>query len=296
MSTTFRVPDPPVPPPDPHLVKANLDRGRCAGCCVCNQLCYTWWSATPPSGYAPVHERCVEQLVGRWKAMLTGGVPATGSVAPPRERVGAYARLASATSKAADVPAVTLTGQKAAVLPDGFRPGAFWLPGDTADTPWTMLAVTSAGVMATPCSTRERAHQEATRLSLLRETSERIPVVGAVVVAPDGTWSHCWGRTGDAPDRLESRENGQQSFGLWQTVTRMSEWWTCAGCQETRWPGTWTELMSLRCLDCLAEGEVDDPRPALIEPSYPGDQYLPEWFTKPARKLGLPKGYGRRRR
>lgn len=294
MSTTFRVPDPPASAKSPHVVRATLEHGRCAGCCVCNQVCWTWWSPNPPSGYAPLHEKCVDRLFEQWSAMRAAGVVTTTSAVPTKERVGAYARLQS-TVDTVPTGVVALTGQKAAVLPEGFQPGVFWLPGDTADSPWTMLAVTAAGVSTVPCSDSEQAHQQARLLSLLPEAGERIPVVGAVVVAPDGTWSHCWGRIGDAPKRLRfPHEQAQSPFALWSTIMRMSEWWTCAGCHETRWPSAWSELMSLRCLSCLAKDEIDDPRPAVIEPPYPGDRYLPEWLTKPGRRLGLPKGYRRR--
>lgn len=298
MSATFRIPDPPARAVDAHVVKTTLDRGRCAGCCVCELSCWTWWSPNPPSGYAPIHEKCVDRLFEHWDAMRAGGdMPTVTVEAAPTKRVGAYARLESVAPTGPASAVVVLTGQKAAVLPEGFRPGAFWLPGDTADGPWTMLAVTAAGVTATPCSTAERAREQARRLSLLKETSDRVPAVGAVVVAPDGTWSHCWGRVGNAPDRLECHEAGAPLFTLWRPITRMSDWWTCAGCHEMRWPGTWGEFVSLCCLVCLAHDEMDDPRPPLlIQPSRPGDRYLPEWFTKPARRLTLPKGFGRRGR
>lgn len=292
MSTTFRVPDPPADAKNPHVVRATLEHGRCAGCCVCNQLSATWWSPNPPSGYAPLHERCVDRLFEQWKAMRAGGAVSAEPTASPKERVGAYARLASA-APASTATTVVLTGRRAAVLPEGFRPGAFWLPGDTAESPWSMLAVAATGLVLTPCSTRERAHKHAAQLSVLRQTGGGIPVVGAVVVAPDGTWSHCWGRTGGAPDRLESREDVTR-LSPWQTLTRMPDWWTCRGCEEPRWPGTWSALSSPRCLNCLTRDEVDDPRPAVIESTYPGDRYLPEWLTKPGRRLGLPKGYRRR--
>lgn len=295
MNGGFQPPPPVGELPDPDVVRATLDRGRYAGCCMCDSGCWTWWSPSPPSGYVPIHEKCVGKLFEHWRKVLTGEIETVEEVRQPvtAKRVGAYARLTS-TVAVASTSQPMRSRRTAAILPDGFRPGSFWLPGDTADSPWITVAVTAIGVMACPQITRDRAAGEASRLELLRETTDRIPVVGAVLVAPDGTWVPRWGRWGKATNPVVRHEGGEQPFTVWCSVTRSPDWWTCAGCHEVRWPGTWKSFARLHCLPCLRDAETNDPRPSLYEPPYPGDGYLPDWFTKPARPLGLPRGFGRR--
>lgn len=289
MSKSFRVPDFPGAAVRRIDVRNGLRRGRCSGCCVCDQTCWTWWSPNPPSEYVPLHRRCIDGLFEHWKTWQENPdeMPAPAAPAVVLPRIGAYARLASTVAARPEGPtatAVALTGRRAAVLPGAFTPGPFWLPGDTADSPWTVVTETASGRTVYPFDTHDRAFTMATRLEKLRETSDRVPMVAATLVSPDGFCETVWGKPIDLDE--SSR---------WQAVVRLHYWAYCRGCSGMRWPGTWIEMRGMRCLACLAESEQDDPRPALNEPAYPGDRYVPKEFTKAPKPLALPKGFGRRR-
>lgn len=290
LQVLFRPPD--QPPEKPYWidVKQALTRGRCSGCCMCHRACWTWWSPNPPSGYVPLHSGCIGRLFEHWQARPIDSDdkdvrPAEAAITVrSAPRIGAYARLTSTVAARPARGVVALSVRQPAVLPDGFTPGPFWLPGDSADSPWTVVAETAAGWTLYPRDSHENAYETAVRLGKLRETSDRVPVVAATLVDPQGCREAVWGELIDLTKPTR-----------WRTVVRLHYWAYCRGCDGMRWPGTWVDSGTVRCLACLAVDERDDPRPALMEPSYPGDRYVPEEFTKAPKPLALPKGFGRRR-
>ena len=275
----YAAPGRPAVPVD--VVRAALVAGRCGECCVCAYSCVTWWDS--PGGCVPVHDRCVVQLYReRAPEPVASGVVTA-------KRSGAYARFTPSV-----VVAVPRAGRTPEALPAGFTPGAFWRPGDSADVPWTVVAVTAAGLsVGMPAATRESAERDAGRLELRGETGERVPVVGAVMVAPDGTWSPRWGQHGEAPGRLDTWVRCA-ALAVWRAVMREADWWRCAGCDEWRWPGMWRAVTEGLCLGCLRSDGREAGRPELREPSRPRDEAWPEWVTAAPKKLALPKGFKRR--
>lgn len=252
-----------------HRLRIELVSSRLGGCCVCKGTCHTWWSATPPSGYVPLHDRCAPKLIERWREMIVEGVtgPAAAPLAAPAGPMGAYARR-TPTVAADEVRApVRLAG--GAMLPPGFTPGPFWRPGDDENTPWSVLLETAAGLTLCPAgSNRGHAEKTYSRFEVRREIDFGPVVVGGALIAPDGDVPASWGSV-PSPDGPR-----------WAAIVRLSQWQRCPGCGEVRWPGSWVTIEGHRCPDCQAPAEAADPRPWPAGADFPGESHIPESFTK----------------
>lgn len=252
-----------------HRLRIELVRGRLGGCCACKGTCSTWWSAMPPSAYVPLHDHCAPKLIARWRDMIAEGDtgPAAAPLAAPAGPMGAYARRSATVVADAVTAPVRLAG--GAMLPEGFAPGPFWRPGDDADTPWSVLLETTAGLTLCPAGAN-RAHAEKTYSRY--EKQHRIDfgpeVIGAALIAPDGETLASWGS-------VPSPEGPR-----WCSITRLAEWQRCPECDSLRWPGSWVTTEGGRCPDCQAPAEVADPRPWPPGSDFPGEAQVPELFTK----------------
>lgn len=235
-----------------HLLRQGIAPGRPSYCCVCDRPSQTWWSAEPPQRYTPLHDRegCLRELIALWER----GEGGEDVEEVPAVRAGAYARRPSSV-----VSTRARRDHRAAVLSEGFRPGPFWRPGDDAENPWTVVADSACGHYVTPPFERSHAERVLRNMRLLGGTgTPLVPMVGAVLVAPDGAVVESWG------------ESVSLDRARWASVSRLREWRYCSGCDELRWPGSWMTIHGKgRCLVCLASEESSDPRPALPEPDRP---------------------------
>lgn len=286
MTTTYAPPAPPLADGEltvsVHRLRIELVRGRFAGCCLCKGPCFTWWSRTPPSGYVPLHDHCAPRMIERWRQMLADGdTEPEVFMAPPSGRRGAYARRA-ATAASVDAIVAPVRLATGAMLPPGFTPGPFWLPGDDEFTPWTVLLETAAGHTVCPAGAN-RAH--AVKVFGGYRTLPQInfgPVIaGAALIGPDGAVADSWG---SVPTPGTPR---------WEPIHVLSEWKRCTGgCGALRWPGSW-ETAAGWCRECQAAQEAGDPREWPDGASFPGERYIPESFTKVARII-VPAAAARR--
>jgi hypothetical protein len=273
-----------IPPPPPvvdgelavnvHGVRWQIARGRYGSCCICGGTCYTWYSPEPPSGYVPLHDGCVGRLIDHWVTRIADGDFGAEKVRTPVSgRRGAYARLSSTIRE--DPTAQVVRVASGAVLPEGFTPGPYWLPGDDHSTPWNGLLETAAGQTICPAAAN-RAH--AVRVFELYRANPLVmfgpAIVGGALIAPDGQVVDSWG---SVPTPGHPR---------WSPIRSLSEWQRCP-CGELRWPGSWVTVDGGRCPACRSAEETDDPREWPADPPYPGDRYVPESFVA-SRKVTLP--------
>ena len=272
-----------LPPPlmdgDHLALVSTIERGIADGtfgeCVACRHACWTWWSPAPPSGFVPLHrERCPARLRELWTQALKEGGPDE----PPQPVVtgrghGAYGRRAATVTRAAD--RATFATRRGIELPEGFTPGPFWRPGYTHLEPWTVLFQAGSGSGCAPFNCDKEAARAYLSYSRARRIVDHIvPVVGAVLLAPDGTRTDEWG---EAP--VFGRER-------WAAITRLSQWQRCAGCGTARWPGSWVTVKTGRCRACTEPDETADPRPWPDDPKDPGLATAPDWLGGPKRVKG----------
>lgn len=265
-----------------ETITAGIVHGALGECVTCRGTCWTWWSPAPPSGYVALHPGCVKRLRDLWyQALDAEGADAEPEAPPlavdgPR---GAYARRRRTATAATVRPAtssVALAARLGIELPPDFVPGPFWKPGYTTAEPWVTLAQTGAGHVFAPFGpNRMAAVDHLTRLRLSPVVMHTVKVVGAAVLAPDGSRVDGWG---DEPEHGRPR---------WETIRRLSEWGACAGCGVARWPGSWVTVRGQRCRGCTEPAELADPRPWPVDPESPGLKYAPHWLggPKPAKKV-----------
>jgi hypothetical protein len=264
---------------DAASIAANIVQGTLGECVACLRTCWTWWSAAPPSGYVSLHEGCVRRLRDLWYLALEEGAGIAGDEPPPVATgtpSGAYARRRRGASRAAPAPATPAVSARLGIeLPDDFVPGPFWRPGWTHLEPWVVLAQTGRGQVFTPFGPgREHAEAHLDRLRLVPIVMHTVPVVGAVLLSPDGGTVRAWG---DAPVVGGHR---------WESITQLSEWRPCTGCGSPRWPGSWVTVRGGRCRECVEPAERADPRPWPPDPAFPGLATAPHWpgGPKPAKR------------
>lgn len=258
---------------DAGSITANIVRGALGECVACLRTCWTWWSATPPSGYVALHEGCVRRLRDLWYLALEEDGP-QGDEPPPvavSGSTGAYARRRrAAASRPAAAPPRAMSARLGIELPEGFTPGPFWRPGETHLEPWVVLMETGAGQMHIPCGPhRDRAEGHMRRLSLAPVALYAVKVVGTAVIAPDGEVVATWG---EAPTHGAPR---------WESITQLPEWRSCTSCGTARWPGSWVSVHGGSCRSCVEPAEVADPRPWPQDPPSPGLRYAPFWLGGP---------------
>ncbi|NUT90835.1 MAG: hypothetical protein HOY78_02280 [Saccharothrix sp.] len=261
-------------------IAAGVVQGSLGVCVACEHTCWTWWSATPPSGYVALHGKCAGVLRDLWhRAMTEGEADTRESPVRPERPTGAYARrrasLGSGTQ--ARSTAVAIAARVGVELPADFEPGPFWKPGYTEAEPWVTLAQAGCGQVFVPFgSNRDRAVEHLRRLRLVPVVLHSVDVVGAVLLAPDGSRADGWG------------QEPRHGVVRWSPLTRLSEWRACTGCGSARWPGSWVTVSGGRCRSCTEPLEVDDPRPWPADPAFPGLATAPHW-------LGGPKPVKRRK-
>lgn len=270
-----------LPPPlmdgDRPVLASTIEQGVVDGtfgeCVACRHSCWTWWSPAPPSGFVSLHrERCPAHLRELWaEALKEGHAEETPQPVVAARGRGAYGRRAATTGpRAAD--RVTFATRRGIELPDGFTPGPFWRPGYSHLEPWTVLFQAGSGSGCAPFNRNEEAARAYLRHSeALKIVDYVVPLVGAVLLAPDGTRVAQWG---EAP-----------VFGVerWAGITRIPEWQRCAGCSTARWPGSWLTVKTGRCRACTEPGETADPRPWPEDPKNPGLATAPEWLGGPKK-------------
>lgn len=275
---------PPPPMRDGHVVlvgeiEREIVDGALGECVACHRTCWTWWSPAPPQGFVALHrERCSLRLRELWVEALKDGDPELETPAITGRGRGAYGRrAATAAPRTMERTVVTLSARRGIELPEGFTPGPFWKPGYSHLEPWTVAFQAGSGMGFAPFGRNvDAARTYLRQLDALRIVSYIVPVVGAVLLAPDGTRDGGWG---EPPVIGEPR---------WEPIVRRSEWGRCAGCGRARWPGSWVTARSGRCRSCTEPGETADPRPWPADPDDPGLAVAPEWLGGPKR----PKGSG----
>lgn len=273
-----------LPPPlmeDGHLaLTSTIERavvdGALGECVACRHSCWTWWSPNPPGGFVPLHrERCPLRLRELWTQVLKDGPDEGPSQSAVTGRGhGAYGRRA-ATAAPRQTERTTFALRRGIELPEGFAPGPFWKPGYSHLEPWVVLFQAGSGTGCAPFHHNEDAARAYLRHSAaLKVVDYIVPLVGAVLLAPDGARVEEWG---EAP-----------VFGVerWAGVTRIPEWRRCAGCGVPRWPGSWMSLKTGRCRACLEPDETADPRPWPDDPKDPGLATAPEWLGGPKKPKG----------
>lgn len=280
---THLLPPPPMVPDGPLFtgrvldaatIAANIAHGTLGECVACLRTCWTWWSPQPPSGYVALHEGCVRRLRDLWYLALEEGGGTTGDEPPPvviGAPSGAYARRRRAAPRTTPAPTTPAVSARLGIeLPDDFTPGPFWRPGWTHLEPWVVLAQTGAGQVATMHGSHpDRAGEHLDKLRLVPTAMHVVAVVGAAVLAPDGSVGAAWG---DVPVHGSPR---------WESLTRLSEWRPCTGCDKPRWPGSWVTVRGGRCRECVEPTERADPRPWPPDPAFPGLATAPHWLGGP---------------
>jgi hypothetical protein len=265
----------------PSEIAGGVVDGALGECVVCRRTCWSWWSATPPNGFVALHrDRCPARLRELWsEAMKDGDVPETQAPVISRGR-GAYGRRAA--SAAARAPErTTFALRKGIELPEDFTPGPFWKPGYSHLTPWVVAFESGAGGGHSPFG--DNADAARRHLGLIRArgvVGYNVPVVGAVLVAPDGTRVCEWG---EAPVVGVAR---------WEGITQLPEWRRCAGCGGVRWPGSWLTVRTGRCRACQEPLETADPRPWPQDPDDPGLATAPDWLGGPKKAKKRAVGIG----
>lgn len=270
---------PPAAPPGAEITPSyryrimwELQAGHIGLCCVCHGPSRYWWSATPPSAFVPLHDSCAPELVRRWIDGDTVEEDVVESAVMRRVSGGRgmYGRIKATASRdpAIPAPAPSLRG---ATLPEGFVPGPYWMPGDDGNTPWVALLETTTGHVVSPsCRSRERAARVVERYRMAPPWGGGM-VLGGAVIAPDGSALDTWGSV-PVPGRPR-----------WEGIQRLSMWARCTGCGELRWPGSWVTVTAGRCAGCTRESETEDPRQWPPDPPHPGQNRIPEQFTKEKR-------------
>lgn len=248
--------------------------GAFGECLVCRRTCWTWWSAAPPSGFVPLHrERCPQRLRELWREALGNGVQAEPEAPVVSRGLGAYGRRRQAfVARETERTLVTVSARQGIALPQGFTPGPFWKPGYSHLAPWVVLFGSGAGGGNMPFGEHEhRARERLRLLSMSRTVGYAVSVVGAVLLAPDGTRVDEWGQ---APVHGVTR---------WEGAIQLQEWRRCSACSVSRWPGSWMTITTGRCRGCQEPFEVDDPRPWPVDPPDPGLSSAPDWLGGPKK-------------
>lgn len=232
-------------------VRAALVRGRSGACCVCIRSCGSWFSATAPSGYVPLHADCAHRLVEHWISQLytVDGELIEQTPTMTSAPLGAYARRSAIAA-----PVARRVGHQ---LPQGFTPGRFWLPGDDEHAPWTVLLETAAGHTIVPCgSNRARAERLTAEFAAWGTLGpfSSVPVVGGVAVGPQDELMAGWGQV----PRL--------GLPRWEPARQADTWTTCGRCGRECWPGVW--MSGSVCRAC-ADDKLPIPRPVLDDPPRP---------------------------
>lgn len=255
----------------PCEIASMVVDGAFGECVACRRTCWSWWSPNPPSGYVALHrDRCPARLRELWAE--AEGVPGEPEPAPIVARGrGAYGRrTVTAASRQAERTSFVL--RRGIELPQDFTPGPFWKPGYSHLEPWVVLFQSGSGGGHAPFHRNEKAAR-----AYLRGTQARRmigyadPVVGAVLLAPDGARADEWG---DPPVPGRTR---------WVAISQLSEWRRCAGCSAVRWPGSWMTVLSGRCRACQEPDETADPRPWPPDPPDPGLATAPDYLGGPKR-------------
>lgn len=258
-------------------IEQGIVDGALGECVACRRTCWTWWSPAPPQGFVALHrERCPLRLRELWAEALKDGDPEPEAPAITGRGRGAYGRrAATAASRTAERTVVTLSVRRGIQLPEGFTPGPFWKPGYSHLEPWVVLFESGAGGGHAPFNTNESAARK--YLGFIRArgvVDHTVPVVGAVLLAPDGARVTEWG---------EAPVAGRQR---WEGITHIPEWRRCAGCGAARWPGSWVTVQTGRCRGCQEPLETADPRPWPEDPKDPGLATAPEWLGGPKKPKG----------
>lgn len=255
-----------------YEIAGGVVDGAFGECVACRRTCWSWWAAAPPNGFVPLHrDRCPARLRELWIEALSdnNGTPEPVAQVTSRGR-GAYGRRAATAARSPERTTFALrTGIE---LPGDFTPGPFWKPGYSHLTPWVVVFESGAGGGNAPFGDNERAARR--HLELIRARGSvgyDVPVVGAVLVAPDGTRVSEWG---EAPVVGATR---------WEGVTQLPEWRRCADCGVVRWPGSWMTVRTGRCRSCQEPQETADPRPWPQDPANPGLATAPDWLGGPKK-------------
>lgn len=255
-------------------IEAGIVDGSLGECVACHRTCWTWWSPAPPGGFIGLHrDRCPLRLRELWaEALKDGGGQRDEAPAVVARGRGAYGRRAVTAPRAAAATTFTLSARQGIQLPEGFTPGPFWKPGYSHLEPWVVAFESGAGGGHAPFNTDEgAARTHLRRLSLRPVVGYATPVVGAVLLAPDGARVDEWG---------EAPVPGQRR---WEGLTQLPEWRRCSACSVPRWPGSWLTVDTGRCRSCQEPTELADPRPWPVDPQDPGLATAPEWLGGPKK-------------
>lgn len=263
-------------------IAAGVVEGSLGECVACHRSCWTWWSPSPPGGFVALHrERCPLRLRQMWSEAIAEGM--TAEEPPPiatGRGAGAYGRRRTAPVRTTSAM-VALSARRGVEIPEGFTPGPFWKPGYSHLEPWVVLFESGAGGGNMPFHCNEQAaRRQLSRLRATGVTGYATPVVGAVLLAPDGTRVDEWGQ---APTPGQRR---------WEGLTQLSEWRRCSSCDVPRWPGSWQTVVTGRCRACQEPDEAADPRPWPPDPPDPGLTTAPDYLGGPKKAAKRSVGIG----
>lgn len=226
----------------------NLHAGLLGACCACGHTCGNWWR-DERGGYTALHERCVDRLIEIWQAMIEEGI---GERAPVGRLTGAYARRAAARTGSALATSISTSSVNTVRSVD--RGSLFFRPGMPDGAPWVAWGQSAIGRPLVPCGTNEDAARAVvTRWRIAAERDvipiDGAPVIGGVVIGPDGALSDAWGRY-PIPG----------TSGPWPDLIQARAWFSCLECDDRRWPGCW-RTANHTCVRCVRDAE-DAGRPS----------------------------------
>lgn len=234
--------------------------GHTALCAVCLARCGTWWRGS--DFYACVHDRCVEALAAQVPGLAGRG--AAGAVETADRRRGAGPRRSAYARRGGSGGGVSL-----------FIPSRFTVPGKG----WRVLAETNAGHLSVPCGGNVGHGVRVMREWEIVTGAGRPVAVGGAMAAGAALF--------DPAGAVVVSFGFVPTPGVpaWESLSRVSVWGSCPGCQAWLWPGRWVVTRGGRCRLCAPE----DGRVWPFEADFPGEDHMPDDMRD-----DVPKGSRRR--